>query len=592
MAYPNSGPTLGYVYDAAGRLVNMTQSPCNPYYDGGGLECGSTIATATYTASNQINTLAWDGVNEARTYNNLLQVSRITTNGWVGSPSATYQTIMDMQYVFPSGSNNGQVSQTIDGVTGETVNYGYDALNRLTSAGATSSLWGNSYVYDGFGNLTNMNVTAGSAPSLSVSFDLTTNRPSGYYFDANGLSLGSVASPNVWDVENRMITSSLGNYVYDPSGKRVESGGTPIYYFYGLGGKKMAAFTCTGGTCSNEWVNVYFGGKLLRSKGVTVATDRAGTVRGNVNGESMAYFPYGAERTSTANGREKFGTYTRDGAGQDYADARYYDYTMGRFWSPDPDLSAVVPNRPTSWGSYLYALANPVNLVQVAAGASCSPDDTDCLSYQPAIDGSLGGSSPVTATPVTGPTATASASGGTAAVSALQLFSAEAMQAGSSLPLQIAGSPVPDSSAQLVQVSPSLGIDVDSDVADLGDSAAPAASLVGDAGGGLAASGGISDSGSAPNASRLPKSTGADQTRSSSIAISSICGSSAKSPIISGVLVGGTIGAIAGCFTGGIPSSGLGCVPGSIAGGTIGGMNGFGQGVSIAVVCWLLGAYR
>ena len=316
VAYPNSGPTLGYVYDAAGRLVNMTQSPCNPYYDGGGLECGSTIATATYTAANQINTLAWDGVNESRTYNNLLQVSRITTNGWVGSPSATYQTIMDMQYVFPSGSNNGQVSQTIDGVTGETVNYGYDALNRLTSAGATSSLWGNSYTYDGFGNLTNMAVTAGSAPSLSVAFDPTTNRPSGYYFDANGLSLGSVAMPNVWDVENRMITSPLGSYVYDPSGKRVESGGTPIYYFYGLGGKKMAAFTCTSGTCSNEWVNVYFGGKLLRSKGVTVATDRAGTVRGNVNGESMAYYPYGAERTSTANGREKFGTYTRDGAGR------------------------------------------------------------------------------------------------------------------------------------------------------------------------------------------------------------------------------------------------------------------------------------
>ncbi len=315
----------------------MTQSPCNPYYDGSGLQCGSTIATATYTASGQIATLAWDGVSESRTYNNLNQMTRITTNGWVGSRPATYQTIMDMQYIFPSGSNNGQVSQTIDGVTGETVNYTYDALNRLTGAATTSTLWGNSYAYDGFSNLTDMTVTKGSAPALSLTFNAATNQPTGYTFDANGLSTGSVAAPVSWDMENRMITSPLGRYVYDPSGKRVESyGSSPTYYFYGLGGKKLAAFTCSSGTCTNSWVNVYFGSKLLRSKGVTSATDRAGTVRGNVSGESMAYFPYGAERTSTTDGREKFGTYTRDGAGQDYADQRYYDYRMGRFWSPDP----------------------------------------------------------------------------------------------------------------------------------------------------------------------------------------------------------------------------------------------------------------
>ncbi len=237
-AYPNSGPTFGYV-DVAGRLVNMMQSPCNPYYDGSGLQCGSTIATATYTASGQIATLAWDGVSESRTYNNLNQMTRITTNGWVGSGPATYQTIMDMQYIFPSGSNNGQVSQTIDGVTGETVNYTYDALNRLTSAATTSTLWGNSYAYDGFSNLTDMTVTKGSAPALSLTFNAATNQPTGYTFDANGLSTGSVAAPVSWDMENRMITSPLGNYVYDPSGKRVESyGSSPTYYFYGLGGKE------------------------------------------------------------------------------------------------------------------------------------------------------------------------------------------------------------------------------------------------------------------------------------------------------------------------------------------------------------------
>jgi hypothetical protein len=36
----------------------------------------------------------------------------------------------------------------------------------------------------------------------------------------------------------------------------------------------------------------------------------------------MSYFPYREERTSTTNGVEKFGTYTRDGVGQDYAEQR------------------------------------------------------------------------------------------------------------------------------------------------------------------------------------------------------------------------------------------------------------------------------
>jgi len=38
----------------------------------------------------------------------------------------------------------------------------------------------------------------------------------------------------------------------------------------------------------------------------------------------MRYAPYGDERTSTADGREKWGTYFRDaGTGNDYADQRY-----------------------------------------------------------------------------------------------------------------------------------------------------------------------------------------------------------------------------------------------------------------------------
>jgi hypothetical protein len=76
--------------------------------------------------------------------------------------------------------------------------------------------------------------------------------------------------------------------------------------------------------CGNPVYNVYFKGKLVKSKGVVVVTDRPGSVRRNANGETFSYYPYGEERTSTADNREKFATYMRDNPVQDYADQRYY----------------------------------------------------------------------------------------------------------------------------------------------------------------------------------------------------------------------------------------------------------------------------
>ncbi len=149
-------------------------------------------------------------------------------------------------------------------------------------------------------------------------------------------------------------------------------------YFFGLTGKKLATFQCgyndqTGGNgqfwSQVENRNLYFGRKLMRSAGVTVVTDRVGSVRANSNGERMNYFPYGEERTSTADGREKFGTYFRDSVangGLDYADQRYYSNASGRFMTSDPyaatSSSASDPSTPGSWNRYAYVQGDPINL--------------------------------------------------------------------------------------------------------------------------------------------------------------------------------------------------------------------------------------
>jgi RHS repeat-associated protein len=120
--------------------------------------------------------------------------------------------------------------------------------------------------------------------------------------------------------------------------------------------------------------DVYFGGKLAMSKGLPVVTDRLGSVRTN-SVEQMRYYPYGEERTSTADGREKFGTYFRDNPTQDYADQRYYAVGMGRFNSADPlGMNAASPANPGSWNGYSYVGGDPTNFTD-ETGLDC--DDAE-----------------------------------------------------------------------------------------------------------------------------------------------------------------------------------------------------------------------
>jgi RHS repeat-associated protein len=278
-----------------------------------------------------------------------------------------------------------RVAQTVDGVLGETVNYTYDMWNRLSSATATNGNWGEAYTYDNFGNLTGKTPTVGSAPSMNVGAGPATNQTMGGSYDANGNWVGGVPYyPNTWDVENRLVatanTTQATNYSYDPWGRRMweEIPGqrdsqnnqltntTCEIYFYGVTGQKLETYSCsyTGGgfVSSLEGINVYFGRKLLQSKGAWVVTDKLGTVRANASLGAMNYFPFGEERTSTANDVEKFGTYTRDGVGQDYAQQRYYNSSVGAFWTPDPGgIKTARSSDPTSWNRYAYVSGDPAN---------------------------------------------------------------------------------------------------------------------------------------------------------------------------------------------------------------------------------------
>jgi RHS repeat-associated protein len=297
--------------------------------------------------------------------------------------------------------------QSIDHVLGETVNYSYDSLNRLLSAEETSANWGNAFSYDEWGSMNGQTWTPGYAATPG-----TVSRGAS---DVNG----NLALPSVnYDVETRPYppapTPTGGycdtpgytycyNWDYDPWGKRVSQTffGSDTqafivnqYYFYGIDGKLLStvqAMINDPGTnplyTLSASTNLYFGGTPIVLNGALVATDRLGSVRANANGEQFAYYPYGLERTSTPDGRQKFATYFRDGqvngTWEDYADQRYYNPYIGSFWSPDPGgMATADPKDPTSWNRYAYAGDDPVNFGdptgRYRVDCDGDPDDFGC----------------------------------------------------------------------------------------------------------------------------------------------------------------------------------------------------------------------
>jgi RHS repeat-associated protein len=297
---------------------------------------------------------------------------------------------VDTTYTYSANHNNGRIVQQTDNSSGEQVTYQYDELNRLISAVTADNpsvpQWGQAFMYDGFGNLTDKSVTKGSAPVWHGLADPATNRASGYVYDANG-NAGVSGLQYTYDIENRLTfqvawtQGGESGYGYDPDNRRVYKatssydpgiGGFTVVNeeitFWGATGQRMGTYSLIvnpggGGyppSVTLRWLNerAYFGGRLIwRSDGSpqAVYSDRVGSVG--------KYFPYGEDRSAAnaANG-EKFATYDRESAtGLDYAMNRYYDSGTGRFLTPDPYRASGGPAEPGSWNRYAYTTGDPLN---------------------------------------------------------------------------------------------------------------------------------------------------------------------------------------------------------------------------------------
>ena len=242
------------------------------------------------------------------------------------------------------------------------------------------------FVYDPFGNLLQENVTGGSAPTLNITVDPTTNRinMSGFTYDAAGnLTHTPDGRTYAYDTENRTSQGNEGTYYYDANGLRLASvssdGTTGTWYFRGPNGIELNLVAsswgcglysglysgfCVSGSAPEK---LYFAGRLVMqgdaqsALSMSTVTDRLGSVVQTSSYQGSDYYPYGGNPSNFLPNQTAFATYEAAGTSLLYAQNRFYDSARGRFTTPDPARWSMNLQHPLSFNRYSYVTGDPVN---------------------------------------------------------------------------------------------------------------------------------------------------------------------------------------------------------------------------------------
>ncbi len=398
LTYP-SGRVVQYSYDNVGHLCLVAAATTNcttsttPYvtlpsasYDAGGRPLNATfgngvVLTVAYTpGTSEMASLGYGkGTTQALKLNYYFQNDATNCpNGSATGNNTQIQCITDIS----SGA----------GDAGRSLAYTYDPLGRLLTAKTTGSsqypAWGLAWTYDRYGNRTAQTVTAGSAFSSSFTINPSNNRITSPAFTYDGAG-NVIAEPAPLSVQ----------YTYDGEGCNTGYTGSASSASYTCDANHLRVKKVVTGTNAVTTVSIYSHGRIIAEydNGAAVASPTreylyahnllatvtgstggaGGTIiyqhrdhrsprlytdlNGNTVGE-QATFPFGEpwySNNTTSNW--VFSTYERDKeSGNDYALARSYASTQGRFLSPDP-LKGRAGN-PQSWNRYSYSLNDPINL--------------------------------------------------------------------------------------------------------------------------------------------------------------------------------------------------------------------------------------
>jgi RHS repeat-associated protein len=417
LAFDNLGRTLAsrqitdgvnydsaYLYNLSGALVEETypsgRKVKNTFEADGDLSKIETQVSGgayqvraqnlSYTSSGVLEKLQiGNGLWETAQLNSRLQVTQL---GLGTSP--TDASLWKLNYDFGTTNNDGNIkSQTLT-TPGGTFNqtFVYDSLDRLKQATETSGgnqNWIQNFSYDRYGNRVGFNQTInGQTTNGTPSVDVNTNRfnaGQGYVYDFAG---NVVQDPQnrqfIFNGDNKQVQvkdasqNVIGTYFYDGDGKRIKKvSNLDTTTFVYSGGKLVAEYSLTTATPTNPTTQ-YLGTDMLESP--RIITDQNAQVVSRRD-----FMPYGEDipnfgARTQANGykpdnlRQKFTSYEKDNeTGLDFAEARYYHSSVGRFTAVDPLLASGKSANPQTFNRYVYSLNRPLILVDPSGMQSGKP---------------------------------------------------------------------------------------------------------------------------------------------------------------------------------------------------------------------------
>jgi RHS repeat-associated protein len=366
--------TVKYAYDIANRLVSLAEPggscPATPAFP------NSTKCTGfVYDNNNKRTTTSYpNGAKNTTAYDGAGRTTSITAT------SSSGVVLAKRAYTFTTnGTKDGALRKTMTTETGAITTYGYDPVNRLTSAvtGGTTETW----AYDKNGNRT-LDTKTGTANVYSsynaadqlcwsgASAGTCAAPPSGattYSYDANGNTTVAGATTQSYNIFDQFTSNTSGgvttSYTYSGprNDERLTAGGTSFLN----GSLGISRQTTAGATTSfirdsqgslismrtSTGASYYYtmdalGSTILltdsaQAKAATYAYDSWGLTTASTGAQAATNpWTYAGGYNDTASNRIKF-------------DARYYNPYRGRFTQVDP--SGQEQNR------YAYVGCNPIN---------------------------------------------------------------------------------------------------------------------------------------------------------------------------------------------------------------------------------------
>jgi RHS repeat-associated protein len=411
------GAVFSQSFDSAGRLMQLTSS----YVDGQHPATLATVDTTVgYDAAAHLRKLTLgNGLTQTDGYNNRMQRCRgnLNSSGTVLStcgdsmPSGNVQDMMYSHYLSGASNNGNLLLLTGTGAQTMTRSYGYDSLNRLwtmSDSASSATCKGLSWTYDAWANRTDQTQTSGTCFPAHFLAGANNQLGTPYTYDSAGNTTFDGTHHYFYDAENRIVqvdgtqgscSGATACYLYDALGRRAQktAGSAWLNYIYDLSGHVVTEYS---GACGSPcWATsyIYLKGQLTAqySAGTTyfVHRDQVGSTRlvtalNKSIIDNLDYQPFGEQTSGATSTTHKFTGTERDAeTGLDYFGARFYQNTMGRFFTPDWAAKPItVPyasfGDPQTLNLYSYVENGPVNRVDADGHIPCDSGSRACNLFQ------------------------------------------------------------------------------------------------------------------------------------------------------------------------------------------------------------------